>query len=304
MRSIAMTAATCVAAALLSGPVRAQNGSRPGALSLIEAGFAADGSTPRYTLEANGADLRDVLAALLRKTGKEFVINQDVTGPISLELRDRTLDEILSYLAKVAHPPIVVKRGDMITVATAPPVVATGEAAGAKPDAQAARNEKAQSGDRGRLAVFQANYAQFVPGQTLTLGQPVNLVIPDERPMPLRTVLRQIEGQTRVPIRLDPRVPADVGVAARFTETPLSLVLESIGRTGALKWQLRPDGSVLITPSDWLLVTVRGVPTWSNPSVSCPGCGRPVLPSWSFCPHDGKPLSIRNQQRAIQGKPR
>ncbi len=140
--------------------------------------------------------------------------------------------------------------------------------------------------------------------QIPALGRPVTLSIPDERPMPLRSVALQLEQQTRIPIRLDPRVPGDVGVAARFTDTPLSLVLESIARTGALKWQLRQDGTVVLAPSDWLLLSLRGVPAWGDPASVCPSCGRPVLGSWSFCPYDGKPLPPRGQirQGAPQGK--
>lgn len=279
---------------------RVQNGTRPAALSIIEAGLAPDGATPRYTIEASGADLRDVLAALLRKTNREFVINQDVTGPVSMVLRDKTLDDILAHLCRVARPPIVIQRGEMITVATVPPTATSHETdAVAAPAARLdGRPERAMAEPSGRTATIRTNYAPLA-GQTLTLVQPVTLAIPDERPVALRAVLQQIEAQTRVPIRLDPRIPGDVGVAARFTDTPLSLVLESIGRTGALKWQFRPDGSVLVAPTDRMLLTVRGIPAWGSPSGVCPQCGRPVLSSWSYCPHDGRPLTSRSQgQRA------
>lgn len=267
----------------------AQNGSRPGVLSIVEAGVAADGVTPRYNIEANGADIRDVLAALLRKTGKEYTINQDVTGPISLALRDKTLDEILDRLQTLARPAIVIQRGDVISVATAPADQGAGEAT-------TGRRSGTPAGARTRIEAIRPSQALVMPGQILPLDRRVTLAIPDDQPIALRTALRQIESQTQVPIRLDPRVPADIGLAARFTETPLSLVLESIGRTGSLKWQTQLDGSILIAPTDWLLVSVRGVPAWGQPAAVCPRCQRPVLPSWSFCPHDGTPLTRTNRQ--------
>lgn len=277
-----------------AGHARAQGSARMGALSLVEAGFAADGKTLRYSLEANGADLQDVLAALLRKTGREYVINQDITGPISLTLRDKTLDDILQAICGLARPPITLQMGDRITVALAP----------AANDPAAQPGHEARPSAAAGVTALRTQYAPVLPGQSLTLGRPVSLSIPDDRPAPLRTVLQQIEGQTRVPIRLDPRIPGDIGVAARFTDTPLSLVLESVGRTGALKWQLRPDGSVWIAPSDWLLVSVRGLPAWGHPTQTCPTCKKPVLPSWRYCPSDGTALRRQDAPSAPPSRSR
>ncbi|MBM3494395.1 MAG: zinc ribbon domain-containing protein [Armatimonadetes bacterium] len=296
--------------AVAAGPIRAaaQNGTRPGALSIVESGLAPDGATPRYSIEANGADIRDVLAALLRKTGKEYVINQDVTGPVSFVLRDKTMDDILEVLRAVAKPAIVIERGAVVTVSVAPPSpVQTQALGGAATDSarrsgnRATGNQRAPSAQqqRSQFEALRVNNASVLQNQALAFGQPVNLSIPDDRPVALRAALRQIELQTQVPIRLDPRVSSDIGLAARFTDTPLSLVLDSIGRTGALKWQAQADGSLLISPSDWLLVSVRGLPVWGQPSSVCPQCRRPVLPSWSFCPHDGTPV----QKQLRQGAP-
>jgi hypothetical protein len=290
------------------GPAAGQNGARPAAMSLVEAGFAADGATPRYTIEANGADIRDVLSALLRKTGKEYVIHQDVTGPVSFVLRDKTLIEILERLRSVAKPPIRLDIGEMVTVSLAPPspgaIGIEGHQVGALNAPRNAGGQRASVGQqRPRIETIRVNNALVLQNQALAFGQPVNLAIPDDRPIPLKTALQQIESQTRVPIRLDPRVPSDIGLSARFTDTPLSLVLDSIGRTGALKWQAQADGALLIAPSDWMLVTVRGLPVWGQPSSACPQCRRPVLPSWAFCPHDGTPTQ-RQQRQAPQGRSR
>lgn len=285
MVAIATAAALCVTMTAV-----AQNGSRSGALTIIEAGYAPDGTTPRYTVDANGADLRDLLAALLRKTGKEFVINQDVAGPISLTLKDKTLDDILAFVCKVARPPIVIKQGDIITVSLAPISEPTGEP---QPVAESPRQSPT-----GRVAAVRTNQQQIPAVQSPLLSQPVTLSIPEDRPVALRVVLQQIANQTRVPIWLDPRVSGDVGVSARFTDTPLSLVLDSMARTGALKWHLRQDGAVVISPSDWMLISLRGVPVWGSPSsATCSSCGRQVLPSWRFCPYDGTPVGQRNQNR-------
>lgn len=273
----------------LASPAIGQNGSRPSALSIVESGLAADGVTPRYSIEANGADIRDVLAAVLRKSGKEYTINQDVTGPISFVLRDKTLDEILDRLQAAAKPAITITRGDMISVATA-----TAASIGDADTPSASQASRAGLGSGSRIHTIRPSQAIILPNQVAALDRRVTLAIPDDQPIALRTALRQIESQTRVPIRLDPRIPADIGLAARFTDTPLSLVLDSIGRTGALKWQMQLDGSILLAPTDWMLVSVRGVPVWGQPAATCPRCSRPVLPAWSFCPHDGTPLARQN----------
>ena len=278
-----------------AGGALAQNGYRPGALSIVEAGLSADGTTPRYHIEANGADIRDVLSAVLRKTGKEYIVSQDVTGPVSFVLRAKTLDQILQTLQGLSKPPIAIKTGDIVTVSIAPPPQS--------PLGLAGNNRMAPGGlstDRaqrpGRAATIRVNSPLALQNQAALFNAPVTLAIPDDKPVPLKVALGQIASQTQVPIRLDPRVPSDIGLAARFTNTPLSLVLDSIGRTGALKWQAQADGSILIGPSDWMLVTVRGIPVWGHPGNSCPKCRRPVLPSWSFCPYDGTPLSRQNRQ--------
>ncbi len=284
---------TLVTVATLSA--HAQNGTRPGALSLIEAGLAADGTTPRYHIEANGADIRDVIASLLRKTGKEYVINQDVTGPVSFVLRDKTLDQILQTLQSIAKPAIAVAFGDVVKVSIAPPPQSQlgTTNTGVRPPA----GIRTDNGQRpGRTETIRITNPAVLQNQAALFNQPVTLAIPDDKPVPLKIALGQISTQTQVPIRLDPRIPSDVGLAARFTETPLALVLDTIGRTGALKWQIQADGSILIGPSDYLLVTVRGVPAWGQPAGTCPTCRRPVLQSWGFCPHDGTPLTRQNRQ--------
>jgi hypothetical protein len=69
------------------------------------------------------------------------------------------------------------------------------------------------------------------------------------------------------------------------------VVLESIARTGALKWSVQSDGSVLVAPTDWMRLTLGGAPLPpAAASTPCPRCGRPIQPDWRYCPGCGQPI--------------
>lgn len=272
----------CVA--IIAAGVHAQT-QPSSSISIVEAGKALDGTQPRYNVEVFGADLGEVLGALLRKSGSEFSIDQDVSGPITLLVRDATLSQVLDRVKALARPPIDIKQGKVIRVSLmAPP---TGQMGQQRQAGFALQNMNSQQA-RNMLNQVAGQNAGISP--LAAFPQQVTLDIAEARPARLADALKQIERQTSVPIRLDPRVPRDIGFCAQFTQTPLSLVLDAISRTGAFKWQLMPDGSVMVGPSDWLRVQ-GGTLMAGYPTRPCPQCGRAALPGWTYCPYDGRPLA-------------
>jgi hypothetical protein len=248
-----------------------------GALTLVETGRAPNGK-PRYSIEAYSVDLNTLITEVLRRTGEEFAVSQDVTGPVSLVLRNATADEILEAASRVARPPFRITRGRGIVVSLAP------EAEGPVPPGGIRR---ITTGPGRRVGPSPT----AIIDATSALQTPVSLDIADGRPVAMAQAMKALEQQTGVPIRLDPRIPGNLGFAARVTRTPLMVVLESIARTGALKWSVQSDGSVLVAPTDWMRLTLGGAPLPpAAASTPCPRCGRPIQPDWRYCPGCGQPI--------------
>ncbi|MCC6729778.1 MAG: hypothetical protein IT208_10615 [Chthonomonadales bacterium] len=276
-------------AAALAGPAAAQSSgprsSRPGFV-LAETAPARGIRPARYDLEAYGADIGEVLTAILRKAGREFSIDQDVRGPVSLIARDATLERILERVGQAARPPLRVTRDGFVRVSLA--------SLGRLPATDTA--DQPPGGPHPALQGplrMPGGYPQAPLLQQMALARPVTLHIPDDRAVPLATAMREISAQTRVPIRLDRRIPPDITFAASFSQAPLSLVMDTISRTGAMKWMLQPDGSLLLSPTDWVRLALGRSVVAGFPGQPCPKCGRAMMPTWSYCPYDGRSLSQR-----------
>lgn len=284
-RVAAFTALALACVAIIPTGIQAQT-QPSSSISIVEAGKAIDGTQPRYNVEVFGADLGEVLGALLRKSGSEFSIDQDVSGPITLLVRDATLSQVLDRVRALARPPIEIRQGKVVRVSVA--ALPVGQASQGR--GQSAISLQNMNSQQARNMMNQMGSQNAGISPLAAFPQQVTLDINESRPARLSDALKLIERQTSVPIRLDPRVPRDIGFCAQFTQTPLSLVLDAISRTGAFKWQLQPDGSVLVGPSDWLRVQ-GGAVMAGYPTRSCPQCGRAALPGWTYCPFDGRPLS-------------
>jgi len=237
-------------------------------VEVAECGVDASGRQ-LYALSARGASLDAVLRALLDRAGTQYSIAQDVTGPVSLQVRDATLDELLDRVVEAARPPIRLVRGPIVRVVR-----------------DASRTEGPPSGIRvAHPADMPYPAGPSAAARNGALMRPVTLSIPDSRPVPISEALAAIERQTLVPIRLDPSIPPDVQFSARFVQAPLSLVLDSIAKTGALKWLVTADGAVLIAPSDHVRILLGNVELARTP---CAGCRQPLSTAWRFCPNCGR----------------
>jgi hypothetical protein len=116
------------------------------------------------------------------------------------------------------------------------------------------------------------------------LARPVTLYVPDFRPITLAEALQAIGRQTGALLRTDTDVATDIRFSGRFTRTPLSLVLESLAKTGAFKWYAERDGTVRIAPHDDLRILLRAQQLSGE---ACLQCRRPLESSWRYCPWCG-----------------
>jgi hypothetical protein len=275
----------------IPGVVPNRSASGQSGTSIIETGKTADGKAV-YSVRAYNVDIAELLGGLFRQTGEECVIDQDVSGPITLAIKDATIDQILERVQASARPAIKITRGKFTRVSLLlDPRIA-----------DAMTNRTLQGNRVNSLNVPNASglgYNQIVNQQSPLLNRPVTLNIPDSRPIPLSAALQMIQGQTQVPIRLDSRIPSNVGFVGQMTQVPLSLVLETITRIGAFKWIQQPDGSLLIAPSDRLTLFIAESALGNAP---CNRCNQLVLSSWKFCPHCGQ--TAARAKSGIQTNPR
>jgi hypothetical protein len=117
------------------------------------------------------------------------------------------------------------------------------------------------------------------------LTRPVTLFVPDSRPITLVQALQTIGRQTGALLRVDADVATDVRFSGRFTRTPLSIVLDSLAKTGAFKWYAETDGAVQIAPHDDLRLMLNAQAISGE---ACTHCRRPLEASWRFCPWCGR----------------
>jgi hypothetical protein len=275
----------------IPGVVPPRSASAHSGISIAETGKTADGKAV-YSVRAYNVDIAELLSGLFRQTGEECVIDQDVRGPITLAIKDATIEQILERVQAAARPAIKITRDRFTRVSLQfDPRLA---------DVMTSRMQQGSRVERINVPnVGSFGYHQIVNQQSPLLNRPVTLNIPDNRPIALSAALQMIQEQTQVPIRLDPRIPANVGFVGQMTQVPLSLVLETIARIGAFKWLQQPDGSLLIAPSDRLILFLAESALAAAP---CSRCNQLMLSSWKLCPHCGQ--TAARSKPGLQTTPR
>lgn len=240
-----------------------------GGLSVAEATPSADGK-PRYTVIADSVPINDLLRNLFKKTGEQYSIDQDVYGPVDIVIKNATVDEILARICEASHPPLRIERGAFTRVI-------------------AVRHSEPIASKSVRFATpTELNADAAHAGTPAPLDRPVTLLIPDSRPVSLAQGLRMISQQVQVPIVLDPSIPGQARFSARFQQTSLSLVLDSLAKTGAFQWSVTSQGAILIAPRDSLRIMFGERALADHP---CARCKHPLAAAWRYCPYCGLPVS-------------
>jgi len=274
-----------LAAPVGSFPVRADDAPGHKGITIVQIGVDAD---KRFSIIADSAEIGEVLKALFGKAGDDFLIDQDVSGPISLKLTNVPMDEIFRRIETLAKPPLRIQRdGKQFKVSIAPQ-------------------------DTKKIAVIQnPNGLSFnqipgiVPGVTdayqnvTPASRPVSIEVPKNRPITLGQALQQISRQTGFPVRLDPRIPAGLTFSGTITRSSLGMVLQALADTTNLKIVDYGTSAVLV-PTDQFIVRMNDVLVGQKTGISCPTCGVNLATNWKYCPNCGRPTALATQQRGNQ----
>jgi hypothetical protein len=264
-------------------------------LSIVESG-TDQGSNRLYTIRADNVEITDLLKALFKKTNGELAIDQDVSGPVNLSIRNLPFRDTLQWIVQVVRPPIKIVRKDNIYH------VSRDMEAKRDFDAKQAAAAIAERMGQGRAGMGNNGLPlPYTPGMngTSRLGQNsplltgvpmdrmVTLDVPETKPIPLADALARISTQTRFPIHVDPRVSREVSFAGVITQAPLSLVLQKIADSSGLK-VVANGMQATFYPTDQFTLRVNGLLLGQSPTDTCAKCGQSLAVGWSFCPFCGQ----------------
>src|SRR5258708_26742847 len=79
------------------------------AISIVDLGVGADGER-RLSVQTDAAEITDLLKAVFKLTGDDFAIDQDVSGPVDIKIKNATAVEVFKQIADSAKPPLKIRR--------------------------------------------------------------------------------------------------------------------------------------------------------------------------------------------------
>lgn len=247
-----------------------------------------------FDLKADKADVLDLLKQLFAKAGvRNYEISPEIRQNITLSASAATADELIEKVRSATVPPVnILTNGTTVFVTRSASAVSKAE--------EIRRRMEANQNSRLAPSIVPSGLSEaFANGyrDTAALETLVSLNVPDDRPITLGMALQLLERQSRVPLRLDPGVPADIKFTGVVTRVPLRSVLQNLAPgtgDGSLKVVSMPT-QILIAPSDRFNLYWNGGAVSST--LSCAKCRQPVLSVWSYCPNCG--LATRRGQ--LQG---
>jgi hypothetical protein len=260
--------------------------------SLVLADSGVDAAKrPVYTITAKSTEITEVLRSVFAKAGLEYAIDQDVVGPVDVNLKNRTIDEILMQIRDTARPPIKITKGE-------DKVYRVSRDYALEEKAAAIQNRMNNGGGfgSGQMGPAGVRGSQAVNAQlAIPSDKSVTLNIPDNRPIPLSQAIARISAQTGFSIVLDKRVPQDVQFAGSITEASLPTVLQTIADTAGLRLIVSGTQAVFV-PTDHYRIMVNNM-MLGQTGIACQKCRQPVWSTWSYCPSCGQAT-----QRGIQNQ--
>jgi hypothetical protein len=238
----------------------------------------------RISVTADGAEITDLLKKLFNKSGDEYTIDQDISGPVDLKIRYLTFAEVYRRIAESAKPPLKIRlEGKVYRVSRETPVAKPGVESGGPVGIGVVPipNGPIPNG----FGTIPMGYGQIIPGNRL-----VTLDVPKDRPIPIVDAIARISQQTRFPIRVDRRVPRDVVFNSAIYDAPLAVVIQTIADTANLK--IMPDGiGIVLMPMDQGSIFWNDILIGQFPNTPCRTCGIRLVPSWKYCPNCGQPTA-------------
>ncbi len=241
-----------------------------------------------YQIEAVNRDVREVLDELFSKAGKQYVIEPDVQGTVSLRIATNSFEQALNRVLQSAGLVAQVERS------------------------------QAPQGRAVETYVVRAR-PLTMPAPVDALNRPVNMVASAR----LRNVLAMLSQQTGVPITAAREVPDLEVTRLVLSNVTLGYALNIIAQATQTQYQIQPNGSILLVPAPQIQVrtapgafgqrqivdpTTQRVPMppsmgasvarQAAPSMLKAGesaglkcsCGAELQSHWNYCPMCGKKL--------------
>lgn len=274
-----------------------------------------------FTLKSRQVDIAVLLQELFQKSGEQFVIDQDVSGPITLSLEKRTLSELEEAIQLSAHPVIRFDRTMAKTVRVLRVPVVTEIPTGAMVSQMGSSgpgsgygsnaNQRgfgvqsnqggsgrgassgasvSQGGFGGQNAQTYSNYGMANNSMQQGVQNVVTLKVSDRQPISLNDALQSMGKQSGVQINLDKQVPSGTMFSGTLNQTPVSVALDAIARTASLKVINQPDGAYYLVPTDEFKILIGSALIGKYPGqpfALCQRCQYPLLQIWNICPQCG-----------------
>ncbi len=236
----------------------------------------------RISVTADGAEITDLLKKLFNKSGDEYTIDQDISGPVDLKIRYATFSEVYRRIAESAKPPLKIKMdGKLYHVSRETPLAKPGTESGGPVGIGVVPipNGPIPNG----YGTIPMGYGQVMQGSRMS----VTLDVPEDRPILMTEALSKISAQTGVHLRLDRRIPRDVMFFGRITNGSLATVIEAIANTAKFK-VIQESTGIVFAPTDLFGVNYNNVLVGIWTDTPCRNCGTRLAASWKLCPICGQ----------------
>lgn len=203
-----------------------------------------------YQIEAVNRDVREVLDDLFSKAGKQYVIEPDVRGVVSLRIATNSFEQALNRVLQSAGLIAQVERSQTSQGRVVETYVV-----------------------RARRPTISPLTAQ-VPMEIL--ARPVNLVASAK----LRSVVALLSKEAGVSITVAPEVPDLEITRLVLKDVNLGYALNILAQATQTQYQVQPDGSILLVPAPQ--IQVKALPgTPGSRQIVDPTTLRTVVPSVS-----------------------
>src|SRR5205814_8126768 len=105
-----------------------EHGVRKPAVSIYEDEKDPQGNR-RIAVLADNAEITDLLKDMFKKSGDQYTIDQDISGPVDLNIKYATFAEVYRRIAESAKPPLKIQMdGKLYRVTRVTPLVKPDEA--------------------------------------------------------------------------------------------------------------------------------------------------------------------------------
>lgn len=233
-------------------------------------------STPKYSIESSGRDVRDAIHSLFTQAHKNYILDSSVRHQLYMSVYDVEFDVAFDLLLTQAKLSYEIRDG-VYYIGPQPVVVASSGRPGSDFDWTA------------------------ILGRTVTLK---------EQKVALNNAFASLGKLAGIQIRVEPTVPNYL-VNISFSNVTLRYALDTLTKAAQLSWEPMLDGSIRIgkattntpvaeKPSAVIETAGKGnVGPAPQPAaqMKCPNCKHELKENWKYCPSCGywvKPITTKS----------